>query len=106
MNIEKQVEPEACSGMDDVRREIDRIDRAIIAMLGKRFKYVIEASKFKTSEMSVRSPDRFKAMLEMRREWAQLEGLNPDAIAKMYSDLVNHFIEEEMKQWEIHQRTI
>ena len=42
----------------------------------------------------------------MRREWAQSEGLNPDAIAKMYSDLVNHFIEEEMKQWEIHQRTI
>jgi hypothetical protein len=36
-------------------------------------------------------------MLEMRREWAQSEGLNPDVIAKMYSDLVNHFIEEEMK---------
>ncbi|MDD2749753.1 MAG: isochorismate lyase [Acidithiobacillus sp.] len=106
MDFQNQVEPEDCSGMDDVRREIDRIDRAIIAMLGKRFKYVVEASKFKTSEISVRSPERFKAMLELRREWAQLEGLNPDAIARLYSDLVSHFIEEEMKRWKIHQQKI
>lgn len=103
MNIENHMEPEACSGMEDIRREIDRIDRAVISMLGKRFNYVIAASKFKTSETSVRAPDRFKAMLEKRREWAQLEGLNPDAIEKMYSDLVNHFIAEEMKRWKSHQ---
>jgi hypothetical protein len=35
-----------------------------------------------------------------RREWAAAEGLNPDAIEKMYSDLVNHFISEEMKHWQ------
>lgn len=75
MNIESHVEPEACSGMEDIRREIDRIDREIISMLGKRFKYVIAASKFKTSETSVRAPERFKVMLEKRREWAQAEGL-------------------------------
>lgn len=104
MNIENHIEPEACSGMEDIRREIDHIDREVISMLGKRFKYVIAASKFKTSETSVRAPDRFKAMLEKRRDWAQAEGLNPNAIERMYSDLVNHFIEEEMKRWKSHQR--
>lgn len=38
-------------------------------------------------------------MLLTRRKWAEAEGLNPDAIEKMYSDLVNHFIAEEMKHW-------
>lgn len=103
MHIENHLEPEACTGMDDIRREIDFIDRTVIAMLGKRFKYVIAASKFKTSETAVRAPDRFKAMLDKRREWAQTEGLSPDAIEKLYSDLVNHFIEEEIKRWKSHQ---
>ncbi|MDD5375845.1 hypothetical protein [Acidithiobacillus sp.] len=38
-------------------------------------------------------------MLQQRRLWAQEQGLSPDAIEKLYSDLVNHFIEEEMKGW-------
>jgi isochorismate pyruvate lyase len=42
-------------------------------------------------------------MLATRREWAEAEGLSPDAIEKMYSDLVNHFIAEEMKHWAAHQ---
>ncbi len=40
------------------------------------------------------------AMLQQRRVWAQEEGLNPDVIEKMYTDLVNYFIEEEMKHWQ------
>jgi isochorismate pyruvate lyase len=85
--------------MEDIRREIDTLDRAVIKLLGKRFRYVLAASKFKTSAAAVRAQERFNAMLATRREWAQAEGLSPDAIEKMYSDLVNHFIAEEMKHW-------
>ena len=38
-------------------------------------------------------------MLEQRRQWAEEEGLAPDAIEKMYRDLVNYFVEEELKTW-------
>jgi isochorismate pyruvate lyase len=38
-------------------------------------------------------------MLQQRRVWAEEEDLNPDAIEKLYQDLANHFIEEEMKHW-------
>lgn len=99
MDVIKQIQPADCADMQDIRREIDRLDQAVIELLGQRFQYVLAASKFKTSETSVRAPDRFKAMLATRREWAEAEGLNPDAIEKMYSDLVNHFIAEEMKHW-------
>jgi isochorismate pyruvate lyase len=100
MKYKNNIEPEDCSGMEDIRVEIDNMDRDIIAILGKRFDYVKAASKFKTSETSVRAPERFKAMLEQRRIWASSEGLNPDAIEKMYRDLVNHFIKEEMSKWQ------
>lgn len=109
MEVVTNLTPDECSNMNDIRSEIDLLDQAVIKLLGLRYKYVLAASKFKTSETSetsetsVRAPERFKAMLAKRREWAEVEGLSPDAIEKLYSDLVNHFIEEEMNRWKAHQ---
>ncbi|WP_088892159.1 isochorismate lyase [Leptolyngbya ohadii] len=92
--------PDQCENMVDIRAEIDRLDRQVVALLGQRFAYVKAASQFKLNESSVKAPERFQAMLEQRRVWAEEEGLNADAIEKMYRDLVNHFIDEEMKHWQ------
>ncbi len=86
--------------MRDIRAEIDRIDQEVIRLFGQRFAYVQAASQFKTSATSVRAPERFKAMLAQRRDWAREAGLDPDVIAGVYRDLVNYFIEEEMKKWQ------
>lgn len=91
--------PDECSDIQEVREEIDIIDREVIEALSKRFQYVIAAARFKTSEASVKAPDRFQAMLQQRREWAQEAGLNADVVEKLYRDLVNHFIEEELKEF-------
>jgi isochorismate pyruvate lyase len=88
-----------CENMQDIRAEIDALDRQIVHLIGQRFEYVKAAAKFKTSEATVKAPERFKSMLVARREWAIAEGLNPDAIEKLYSGLVKHFIEEEMTHW-------
>jgi isochorismate pyruvate lyase len=92
--------PETCENISEIRTEIDRIDQEIVALLGLRFGFVQVASHFKTSENSVRAPERFEAMLIQRRAWAETEGLNPDAIEKMFRDLVTHFIDQELKHWQ------
>ncbi len=91
--------------MEDIRVEIDRMDKDVISILGKRFEYVKAAFKFKTSATSVRAAERFKTMLQQRRVWAEESDLNADAIEKMYSDLVNHFIKEEMQKWQSESET-
>ena len=91
--------PNQYESMSDIWAEINRLDHQVIALLGQRFAYVKAASKFKTSETTVKAPERLKAMLQQRRVWAKEEGLSADAIEKMYQDLVNHFIDEEMKHW-------
>ena len=86
--------------MTEIRAEIDALDRQVIALLGQRFQYVKAAAKFKTSATGVKAPERFKAMLQQRHQWAEEEGLSGEAIAQLYEDLVNHFIAEEMKHWQ------
>jgi isochorismate pyruvate lyase len=92
-------DPDECANIHEVREEIDIIDREVIDALSKRFQYVLAAARFKTSEASVRSPDRFHDMLQQRRKWASESGLNPDVVEKLYRDLVNHFIDEELKRY-------
>lgn len=88
-----------CSSIDDIRTEIDRIDRQIVALIGERAGYVRAAAKFKTSTADVRAAERFEAMLRQRRAWAQERGLDPDMIEKLYRGMVNHFIQQEMAHW-------
>lgn len=92
--------PNECSNIEEIRFEIDAIDREVIRALGERFAYVKAAAKFKTSEASVKASERFNAMLHQRRIWAEEVGLNPDVIEKLYRDLVGYFIGEELKDWE------
>ena len=95
--------PDECTNIQEIRTEIDEIDRQVIASFAKRFVYVKAASKFKPDATSVRAKERFAAMLEQRRIWAQAEGLNPEIIEKIYQDLVTYFIEEELNHWKSNQ---
>ena len=92
--------PEECMDMQEIRKEIDTIDKSIIELLGNRFEYVKAASKFKTDETAVKAPERFAAMLVQRRKWAEENGLSADVIEEMYRRLVNYFIDEELKHWQ------
>ena len=93
------MKPDECSSIGEIRVEIDAIDREVIRALAERFAYVKAAAKFKTSEASVKASERFDAMLQQRRVWAEEVGLNSDVIEKLYRDLVNYFINEELKEW-------
>lgn len=92
--------PGECNNMMDIRIEIDELDKSIIYLLGERFKYVKAASGFKIDQTAVRDPNRVKKVMEQRRQWAMEQGLSPDVIENIYADLINYFIQEEMKEWE------
>ncbi|MES1951708.1 isochorismate-pyruvate lyase [Salinisphaera sp. S4-8] len=99
MDTEKPRQPEECSDMSEIRAEIDALDKQVVALLGRRYEYVQAAARFKKDEEAVRAPERFRQVLEQRRQWATEVGLNADAIEKLYRDLVLHFIEEEKRAW-------
>ena len=91
-------EAEACENMEDIREAIDTLDRSVMETLSIRYKYVIKAADFKTSPDEVRAKERFKDMIEVRRTWAEELQLPADLIEQLYTNMVNFFINEEMKK--------
>jgi len=87
------------ASLEDLRAEIDRIDRKIVALIGKRHECVKEAARFKKSERDVAAPDRVTAMLAARRQWAEQAAIDPDLIEKLYRDMLAYFIAQETEQW-------
>ena len=92
--------PEECDDINDIREAIDNIDRHIIELIAKRSKYVHKAAQFKTSTKSVKAEDRVLIMLSARKQWAKDNNLNEEFIADLYKNIVNYFINEEMKKWQ------
>ena len=91
--------PAECLSLDEVRAEIDRIDRTIVSLIGDRAGYVHAAARFKSTEEAVAAPERQASMLRARREWALEEDLAPDVIEKLYRDLVSYFVVREREHW-------
>jgi isochorismate pyruvate lyase len=94
-------QPQHCLDLQEIRKEIDDIDKHIIDLIGLRYEYVKEAAKFKKDEQAVRAPERFAALLSQRRAWADAIGLSGDIIEKLFRDLVNYFIDQEFKHFEV-----
>jgi isochorismate pyruvate lyase len=91
--------PTDCASLTDVRTAIDHVDEQILALLGLRAAYVRAAAPFKASVVAVAAPERQAAMLHVRRQWAEREGLDPDFVEKLYRDLVAYFISRELEHW-------
>ena len=88
--------PDECRTIEEVRSEIDRIDRAIIESIAQRRGYVHAVMQFKRSEDDVHAHERQRQMLAVRRAWAAEQGLSPDLVEGIFRSVVDHFIAEEL----------
>ncbi|SPH24858.1 T-protein [Defluviimonas aquaemixtae] len=72
-----------CATMTDVRAEIDRIDRALVALLAERSGYIDRAAELKPAlGLPARIDARVEEVFTKIRAAARLEGLDP-ALAEM-----------------------
>lgn len=90
-------EPKDCENIQEVRDSIDELDYQILALFGKRFKYVEEIVKFKTNKEGIIARDRQLEVLQKRKEWAGQFGLNPELFVEIYETLIYWNIQKEME---------
>jgi isochorismate pyruvate lyase len=88
--------PPACATLADVRQEIDRLDAAIVALIGERFGYVERAWQIKLTlgqEASV--PWRNQQVIDRVRAHANNAGVPPDLCEALWRQMIGWFIQYE-----------
>jgi isochorismate pyruvate lyase len=89
--------PRKFNNIEEVRKEIDEIDKAIIELIGERFSFIQEIVKYKSSVDEVYAKRRHNTVIAERREIAAKHNLDPDVIEKMYRIMMDYFIKEQLE---------
>jgi isochorismate pyruvate lyase len=90
-----------CSNMEEVRAEIDRIDQALVDLIGERFTFVDRAWQLKQSPAEARVPWRIQQVIDRVRARAAEKGLPPELAEALWRQMIGWFIqyeEEKLRQ--------
>ena len=78
------------SGLDDLRRDIDRVDEVLVRLLNERARCVCEVGRLKKElGVEVYQPDREKEVLAHVRSVAKEGPLGPDAIGRLFERIID-----------------
>jgi len=81
--------------MDEVRAEIDRIDNALVDLIGERFTFVDRAWQLKRSPDEARVPWRIQQVIDKVRARAVQNNLPPELIEALWRQMIGWFIQYE-----------
>jgi isochorismate pyruvate lyase len=84
-----------CSNMEEVRAEIDRIDAALVDLIGERFTYVDRAWQLKQSPAEARVPWRIQQVIDKVRARAAERQLPPELAEALWRQMIGWFIQYE-----------
>jgi isochorismate pyruvate lyase len=86
--------------MEEVRAEIDALDRAIVALLADRLHYIDEAARLKQSRDQVRDDTRIADVLAKVEAEAQRLGADSRVVGRAYAGLIEASIEHELREFD------
>jgi len=94
--------PKLCESINEIRFEIDQLDRQILVLFAQRMEYVQEIVKFKSDPDGIVARDRQLEVFKQRKEWATELGLDPDLFGDFFEKLVSRNVAKEMEMFNNH----
>lgn len=92
-------EPQLCTTMAEVRREVDALDDLIVPLLVQRTSYMTQAARIKQQESQVRDEARIEAIVQRVRERATAEQGDADLLETIYRSLMEACIAYEHREF-------
>ena len=87
-----------CASIEEVRTNIDRIDRLIVELLAERGGYVKQAARFKKTADDVKAPQRVEHVISKVKALSLELGANPSITEQVYRALISAFINAELTE--------
>lgn len=84
-----------CETMDQVREEIDRVDRALVDLLAERWSYVDRAWFFKRSPDEASVPWRNRDVVDKVKARAEEAGMPPEMAEALWRQIIGWGIQYE-----------
>jgi isochorismate pyruvate lyase len=83
-------------GIEDVRAEIDALDRQVVELIAQRQRRVVEAGTLKQDRQAVRAPDRVEKVISKVRALAEEARASPEVVERTYRAMIAAFIDLEL----------
>ena len=87
--------PKDCTSMEDVRKEIDRLDEQLVTLIGERFTYVDRAWQLKDNPADATVPWRIQQVIEKVRAHAEEKDVPPRLVEALWRQMIGWFIQYE-----------
>lgn len=82
--------------LDEVREQIDALDRRIVGLIAERQTWVETAGRLKKDEQAVRAPARVEQVVAKVRTLAEHAGASPAVVERTYRALIAAFVDLEL----------
>jgi isochorismate pyruvate lyase len=86
--------------MAEVRQGVDALDRALVALLAERQRYMDAAARIKPDRNAVRDPARIEEVIEKVKAAAREAGLSEDIAEPVWRTLIERCIAHEFEAWD------
>ena len=96
---EKRTDATDCATMDEVRYEIDRIDRLLVSIIKERVGYIEAAGRIKGHADEVRLPWRIEDVVTKVLAEADKQGLSKRIAESVWREMIERCIEHEHEIW-------
>ena len=98
--VEVRVPPERCETMAEVRAGVDALDRATVALLAERQRYMAAAARIKTGREAVRDEARIDDVLRKIGAAAAAAGLDREIAEPVWRVLIDRCIAWELGEFD------
>lgn len=93
-------EPEDCKTMTEVRAGIDAIDRQVVELIARRFRFMDAAARIKPDRGAVRDEARKAEVLANVDRAAAQAGVDRELMARMYEEMIERSIAYELVEFD------
>jgi len=100
VSIDPRPAPEACRSMTEVRIGVDALDRALVALIAERQRYMDAAARIKTDRAVVHDAARIEDVVAKVKTSARSAGLSEAIAEPVWRTLIERCIAYEFEVWD------
>lgn len=98
--LDARTRPQDCTSMEEVRDGVDRLDRALVALIAERAGYMEAAARIKPHRGTVRDEERIEDVVSKVLAEAEKAGLPREIAEPVWRELVERSIAYEFTVWD------